>query len=98
MAEQIVDIASVRPGMRLAKDIRSREGNILYPAGSAVTEFMLQALRAGGLLRISIESEAPASAPPTWGVVPEEVTEEARAAVADDFALLPMNDPMIAAV
>ena len=67
MAELIVDIASIRPGMRLAKDIRSSEGQVMYPAGSAVTEGMLQALRAGGLLRVSIESEAPPSAPPPAG-------------------------------
>ena len=98
MAEHTVDIASVRPGMRLAKDIRSGEGRILFPAGSAVTESMLIALRAGGLLRVSIESEAPTTPAAGRAVVSEDVLEEARAAVADDFALLPQNDPMIAAV
>lgn len=98
MAEQVVDIASVRLGMRLAKDIRSSEGKVLFPVGSAVTESMLGALRAGGLLRVSIESEAPPPSASAKGSIPQDVMEEACAAVSDDFALQSMNGPMISAI
>ncbi|TCJ18038.1 hypothetical protein EZJ19_03795 [Parasulfuritortus cantonensis] len=54
---QILPLASLQPGMRLAEAVRDRFGNIMLTADTTLTESHLAALRQRGIASVRIVPE-----------------------------------------
>lgn len=52
-----VALGDARPGMRLGAPVTGRGGQVLVPAGTELTESLLQALEQRGIAAISVECE-----------------------------------------
>ncbi len=100
---QILDIASVPPGSRLARAVFTSEGKLLFAAGDILSESSLNQLRNWGIAHLTI-ADAPANetgqpehvlADPS---TPEDVREMAREKVVERFSMLDLSNPYIDAV
>lgn len=57
MVQEILDIAEVQPGMRLAEAVSDDAGRVLVPAAVELTENLLQSLRRRGVAQLHVERE-----------------------------------------
>lgn len=85
-----VTLAELRPGAVLAAPVNGPGGRELAPAGIALTDRHLQALKAWGIASVELASAAPA--------VDERVLLAARRTVAPRFRGQPTDHPAIRAL
>ena len=93
-----LEIASVRPGERLARPVFNKEGKLLFPPGEVITDAILRVLKQWEIASIAVESEA-SPAPQSRGAAqPEDLLQAVRDMVQDRFRLQDMEDAHVKAI
>lgn len=60
---QYLDLEDVRAGMLLGQNVHDSRGQVLLPAGCALTDALLRTLHEHRVARVAIEPPAPAATP-----------------------------------
>lgn len=69
-----IDVTDARSGMVLQKDVTNRQGQVLLPAGTALSDRHIQLLSANGIERLLIRTgEAAPEQPEKPPISPEEL-------------------------
>lgn len=93
MARLLLD--QLTPGMVLTEPLKNTNGSVMLPAGSAISEKHIRAMKMWGILDVAVQLDQETNTTAPAATTNPEMTKLAKEILTQYFSLTDMTDPVI---